>query len=714
MDQADSPPPDNRSRVIDVLRRHGTASRGDLIRLTGLSRTTITSVVGDLGALGLVTESPAADGGDRRGRSARGRPTMRLRLDSAAGIVLGVDIGHGALRTAIADLTGSMLAERSVPCDVADRDAAMRAALGSADALIAEAGVSREALLGVGVAVTGPLSRRVALPSRLLPRWLEDATPEDFESLLGAPAVVDNDANLAAFAEHCVGVARGIDDMVGVMIGDGIGGGLVLDGRPYAGAGGMAGELGHVQVDPDGSLCRCGNRGCLGTVAAAGPLLDLLRPVYGDGLTVEGMLELVGAGEEGPRRLIEDAGRAVGRVLGGLCNHLNPACIVIGGSVGAAGAPLLAGVREGIDRHALPAVADMVDVVAGKLGPRAPLLGAIHRAPRSLNSRGSAGRRWRRSGHGLARDPVAAVPCGARADLEPQPGQQEHAGEHAGRQHPARRPPRLARAVRRERRRRRHVRRQRVAGEAGDPPHRGHRRARKRVAVGTSPQLHAPEQRASVGSPHRPEAAGVHGPARDADAVRRDDDQRRAERPLRLEVGREPLRVALRPCQHLRRVGDVVRAPDERHLDRVPRVARRVQQAEQLELDRLRRRVGERGIERVRLEVVSRRIAVAVRGGRSAAQHRERGDERGGRAGQGAGHRTGTSRGRRRAPPLRSAQPATSTVSLSYSASSAMSLFPLGLTPPRSPSRFCRLYFAWRSERPGSVAPPGPLSLSIT
>ena len=93
MDQADCPPPDNRSRVIDVLRRHGTASRGDLIRLTGLSRTTITSVVGDLGALGLVTESPAAGGG-RPGSSPRGRPTMRLRLDSAAGVVLGVDFGH--------------------------------------------------------------------------------------------------------------------------------------------------------------------------------------------------------------------------------------------------------------------------------------------------------------------------------------------------------------------------------------------------------------------------------------------------------------------------------------------------------------------------------------------------------------------------------------------------------------------------------------------
>lgn len=384
MDRSDCPPPDNRSRVIDVLRRYGAASRGDLIRLTGLSRTTITSVVGDLGALGLVTESP---GRERAPRSGRGRPTMRLRLDSAAGVVLGIDFGHDTLRAAVADLSGSVLAERAVACDVADRDAALRAAGESAGALLAEAGAGREALLGVGIAVTGPLNRHlpVARSSRLLPRWLENMAPDDFASLLGAPAVVDNDANLAAFAEHCIGVAKGIDDMVYVTIGDGIGAGLVLGGRPYAGAGGMAGELGHVQVDPDGSLCRCGNRGCLGTVAAAGPLLDLLRPVYGEQLTVAGMLELVAAGEEGPRRLIEDAGRAVGRVLGELCNHLNPACIVIGGSVGAAGGPLLAGVREGIDRHALPAAADLVEVVPSGLGERGPLLGALNRAARDTD-----------------------------------------------------------------------------------------------------------------------------------------------------------------------------------------------------------------------------------------------------------------------------------------------------------------------------------------
>lgn len=387
MDPADSPPPDNRTRVIDALRRHGTASRGELIRLTGLSRTTITSVVGDLGALGLVSESP---GTSEAGHTSRGRPTMRLRLDATAGVVLGLDFGDDTLRSALADLTGALLAERTVACDVADRDAAMREARETAAGLLTDAGLCPEALVGVGIAVNGPLSRRAALPSRLLPSWLQDTTPEDFSALLGAPAVVDNDANLAGFAEHCIGAAKGIDDLVYVTVGDGIGAGLVLSGRPYAGAGGLAGELGHVQVDPEGALCRCGNRGCLGTVAAAGPLLDLLRPVYGEDLTIAGMLELVADGEEGPRRLVEDAGRALGRVLGGLCNHLNPACIVIGGGLAAAGAPLLAGVREGIDRHALPAAADMVDIVAGTLGDRAPLLGAIHRATRDTDRVGSA------------------------------------------------------------------------------------------------------------------------------------------------------------------------------------------------------------------------------------------------------------------------------------------------------------------------------------
>jgi predicted NBD/HSP70 family sugar kinase len=162
-----------------------------------------------------------------------------------------------------------------------------------------------------------------------------------------------------------------------VKVSSGIGAGMVLDGRLHRGATGFAGELGHVPVQADGAVCRCGNRGCLETVASSDALLALLRPANGRDLTVKQLLELVAAGDLGARRVVNDAGRAIGRVLAGLCNVLSPSGIIVGGELSNAGAPLLAGIREAVDRSALPNVARAVEIKPGVLGERAGVLGAL-------------------------------------------------------------------------------------------------------------------------------------------------------------------------------------------------------------------------------------------------------------------------------------------------------------------------------------------------
>ena len=151
----------------------------------------------------------------------------------------------------------------------------------------------------------------------------------------------------------------------------------MLGGRLHHGATGIAGEIGHVQVRGDGAVCRCGNRGCLETVASGPALLNVLRPAHGEGLTLAGMLELAAAGDLGTQRVINDAGRAIGQALGDLCNSLNPSMIVVGGDVSAAGAPLLDGIRETVDRYAQPGAAAAVTVTRGVLGERAEVLGAL-------------------------------------------------------------------------------------------------------------------------------------------------------------------------------------------------------------------------------------------------------------------------------------------------------------------------------------------------
>jgi predicted NBD/HSP70 family sugar kinase len=173
------------------------------------------------------------------------------------------------------------------------------------------------------------------------------------------------------------GAGRGLSDVVYVRLTSGIGAGLILGGRLHHGANGFAGELGHVQVAAEGVVCRCGNRGCLETVAAQDALLALLRPAHGADLTFDGMLALVADGDLGARRVFNDAGRALGRVLADLCNHLNPAAIIVGGNLTPALEPVLEGIRESVQRYAQPAVADAVRVEAGALGERAELLGAL-------------------------------------------------------------------------------------------------------------------------------------------------------------------------------------------------------------------------------------------------------------------------------------------------------------------------------------------------
>jgi predicted NBD/HSP70 family sugar kinase/biotin operon repressor len=365
----------NRLRVVDELRRHGMASRSDLARHSGLSRTTVAAVVGELQAHGLVVE--VEEGSTQAGR---GRPPVMLRLDPSAGLAVGVDFGHSHVRVAVADLSSTVLAERLVELDVdANAGESLDVAAELVGQVLVDAAVDAAQIVGAGMGVPGPFDRRTGRVSTtmLLPSWQGLNPGAELSRRIGVHVEVDNDANLGAFGEAIFGAARGIADMAYVKVATGIGGGLVLDGRLYRGASGIAGELGHIGVVPEGPVCICGGRGCLQSIAAVPQVLAALRAAHGPELTVRGMLELVAAGDVAALRVVNDAGRAIGRVLADLCNHVNPSAIVVGGDLSGAREPLLAGIRESIDRYALKGAAETVEVKSGVLGDRAEVLGAI-------------------------------------------------------------------------------------------------------------------------------------------------------------------------------------------------------------------------------------------------------------------------------------------------------------------------------------------------
>jgi predicted NBD/HSP70 family sugar kinase len=363
-------------RVLEYLFRTGPASRVDIIRATALSRATVSKLTGELQAQGLVTEQrPALT---VAGRS--GRPPALLGLNPELGAFGGVDFGHSSVRVAIADVTGTLLAEDRFDLDVDNAaELAIAAAVERLPALVDEAGLPRQRLLGVGAAISAPVRRDGAslAAAGILPGWSAISPQRELARRLGVPVHVGNDANLGALAEVRTGAARGASDVVYVMLSSGVGGGLVLGGSLFTGHSGMTGELGHVQVDPDGALCRCGNRGCLETVAGAQALLARLRQGRGRAVSLAEAVQRAHAGDGLSRQVFREAGLAAGRVAGGICNVVNPELVIVGGDLSVAGELLVGAVREGLEQTSIPAVRADVTVVAATLGDRAELLGAI-------------------------------------------------------------------------------------------------------------------------------------------------------------------------------------------------------------------------------------------------------------------------------------------------------------------------------------------------
>ena len=367
----------NKLRVIEALRQQGTASRSDLARLTGLSRTTITSLVTDLQRRGLVVEQTGTSDLEPAGR---GRPPTLLRLDPSAGTALGVYFGHDHIRVAAADLSSTVLAERKLELDVDhSQAAAFDAAVALVDVVLREAGHARSDVIGVGMGISGPVDLSGTVGHTvILPDWTGLNAGAELSRRLDLPVTVDNDANLGALAEVALGAARGLTDVIYVMVSSGIGSGLILGGRLHRGATGFAGELGHVYVVEKGAVCRCGNRGCLETVASTDALLELLRPTHGPRLHAgadDRAGRRRGPGCE-PRRLRRRPRRS------GACWPASSACSTRRRSSSAAssapaGEPLLNGIRDAIDRYAMPGAPARVEVKAGVLGERAEVLGSL-------------------------------------------------------------------------------------------------------------------------------------------------------------------------------------------------------------------------------------------------------------------------------------------------------------------------------------------------
>jgi predicted NBD/HSP70 family sugar kinase len=365
----------NRRHVIETLRSQGSMTRSGLARATGLSRTTISTLLAELIEQGLVTEGTAD--GSRRGA---GRPATVVRLDHSAGAAVSIDVGARHLAVAVGDLAHRVLAEHWMPLPIAHAASdGMERATDLVAELLAKAGVEEKSVIGVAMGLPAPISQpdQHVASSNILPGWAGVEVATEMSDRLGMPVFIENDSNLGALAESAWGAGAGFDQLAYIKAATGIGAGLVQGGKLFRGTTGTAGEIGHTTVAEDGPICRCGNRGCLELYAGGAALLGALRQSHPDVETLEQVVELAHENHPACARVLADAGAHIGVAIANLINLFNPRRIVVGGELAGAGDLLLQPMRVAAERSAVQTAVEAVEIVPGVLGQRAEVLGGL-------------------------------------------------------------------------------------------------------------------------------------------------------------------------------------------------------------------------------------------------------------------------------------------------------------------------------------------------
>jgi predicted NBD/HSP70 family sugar kinase len=359
---------------LDTLRANGAQSRAELARKLGVSRSTMSAVIATLSAEKLVAESDEASA-----TAKAGRPGTRVSLVAPKGYFVGIDFGRLFIKAAIADANYRIIEQTSSDFDI-DMPAkrALDVAAANVEKIIRAAKVNRKEIKAVGIGVPGPVDASTGQlhAGSILARWVGTDVPGSLSERLGLPVYMDNDANLGALAESVYGAAREVDVALYVLLSVGVGLGIVINGKVFRGAGGIAGELGHVVIDEHGAVCRCGSRGCLEAVISVHALAKTLSVSHGD-ISSDEMLRLAAAGDIGANRVVSDAGSLVGRSVGHLCSYFNPELVIVGGELMRAGYTLLPPLKDSMRRFSIARATENVRVVPAALGEQAELIGTL-------------------------------------------------------------------------------------------------------------------------------------------------------------------------------------------------------------------------------------------------------------------------------------------------------------------------------------------------
>ncbi|MBK6645710.1 MAG: ROK family transcriptional regulator [Anaerolineales bacterium] len=379
----------NLSLVLRLIHNQSPVSRAQMAGITGLNKSTVSSLVDELIERRLVHETGSNSGG-------AGRPATLLEINPQAGSIIGVELGVDFVSVAVTDVLGNILWRKREDARQEDgQEKMINQTLQIVKEAITAGKRKNYHFMGIGLSTPGTVDVDKGLlifaPNL---HWHNVPFVRIFSEQAKLKVFVENDANAAAIAEHLFGTARQCQDFLFVFAGVGIGGGLFLNGKLYRGRNGYAGEIGHspIMAEPSQTVCHCGNRGCWETYANQYSIIQriqarlevrrssIIPKLMADQNAPLSIPLIKQAADAGDREAIDsftEAGHAMGQGFAGLINIFNPERIILGGPLSMAGEYLLPAIKETVALHALPEINKQVEILLSPFGPDASLIGAI-------------------------------------------------------------------------------------------------------------------------------------------------------------------------------------------------------------------------------------------------------------------------------------------------------------------------------------------------
>ncbi len=377
--------------ILHLIHSGMNSSRLELARQTHLSPASITTIVQRLMMKGLVVESEPA-------RSQLGRRPVPLEIRRDAAYLIGVDIGSFYLRIVITDINGNIVYKYQTQTEMLEgRKKVLEKTFHSIHASIRESGISQGAIRGIGIAHSGVIDSDAGLvlsyprPGQMA-EWKNIPLRKIFQDEFKIPCLLEDSVRTTATAEKCFGLGRDFKNFIYIDVGMGIGAGIFIDGKLYRGAGGSAGEFGHITVDENGPLCSCGNNGCLETVASCAAIIQGVRTAMEQGIdskirdfaagdldrvSIELIAQAANENDSLAFRVLQKSASYIAIGLADLVNLLNPKVMIFGGALFRAVPQLLADpLRRIIKQRSLQKSANEVQLLVSTLGGEAGALGA--------------------------------------------------------------------------------------------------------------------------------------------------------------------------------------------------------------------------------------------------------------------------------------------------------------------------------------------------